>query len=89
VLEGIPARVIRERRYVLPRRGHGVEAKQLFLDAAAGYVASHVRMAAAAKYPPHRLAGHEHRRCGASAEPLKPPELRFLFSAGTVAVVSL
>jgi hypothetical protein len=40
--------VIRERRCVEPRRSHGVEAKQLFMDAAAGYVASHVRMAAGA-----------------------------------------
>ena len=38
----------------------GVEAKQLFVDAATGNVTSLVRMAARATYPPHRHAGHEH-----------------------------
>jgi anti-sigma factor ChrR (cupin superfamily) len=37
----------------------GVEAKQLFVDATTGNVTSLVRMAARAKYPPHRHAGHE------------------------------
>ncbi len=38
----------------------GVEVRQLFVDASTGNITSLVRLAAGAKYPPHRHAGLEH-----------------------------